>query len=225
MPISTRNLTELPSIDALEKFTLSLAVLDAAMSPEWQYRYFSFNRNWIVTSGERVASARNGQGDEYFLVFGPNGAFLKGFDHESPMSPWQQKPRTVWPGVLDNVPAIFASQLAEPAFSMQNTTFCIWRTKDDSAWQRGDIEFPVGDDPDGSENLLWMLDGNAATYANFCSAYYERTVDLAAIENVYAHSLLTMELLADLNPDASWTDVAPECIAMGYPVDAMSRQP
>lgn len=204
MALSTRNLNALPAIPELEKIALSIAVLDAVMSPEWDYRYFSFDRQWA--HGERMASARNGQGDDYFLVFGPAGAFMKGFDHESQMSPWQQKTRSVWPGILDKVPAVFASQLAEPAFSMKDTTFCIWRTNEDLSWRRGDIEFPPGDDPDGSENLLRMLDGRPRSYAQFCEDYYEVQVDIATVTSVYTHSPLTEEVVKELNPDAPWPD-------------------
>jgi hypothetical protein len=220
MAISTRNLGALPNIPELEKISLSIAVLDAVMSPEWQYRYFSFDRRWGGGSEERMASARNGQGDEYFLVFGPMGAFMMGFDHESQMSPCQQKSRTVWPGVLDKVPKVFSAQLAEPAFSMGNTTFCVWRTTADLSWQRGDIEFPPGDDPDGSENLLWMLDGRPGTYAQFCKEYYERQVDIATVTSVYAHSPLTEGLVKVLNPEASWLEIAAECEKMGYSISS-----
>jgi hypothetical protein len=79
----------------------SLAALDAIIEPEWEYRYYSFNSKWAES--EAMGSMRNGQGDEWFCVFSPVGAFLKGFDHESEMSPWNQEPKRVWPGVLDGV--------------------------------------------------------------------------------------------------------------------------
>jgi hypothetical protein len=47
---------------------------------------------------------RNEQGDAWFCVFSGVGVFLKGFDHESQMSPWSMQPH-VWRGVLDDVPA------------------------------------------------------------------------------------------------------------------------
>jgi hypothetical protein len=101
MPISTRDLSRLPSIDRLEKITQSIAMLDAIVSPNWEYRYFSFNGEWDVSRKERMASMRDGSGDEYFMLFSPKGAILKGFDHESPMSPWQREPVAVWPGILE----------------------------------------------------------------------------------------------------------------------------
>ncbi len=132
MPISTRDLSGLPNTRTLEKITQSLAVLDAIMSPEWEYRYFSFNPKWDQPSGERMASMSNGSGDEYFLLFTVGGAILKGFDHECPMSTWPRTPNAVWPGVLDHVPEEFAAFLSEPAFNLKDTTFCIWKRSSDS---------------------------------------------------------------------------------------------
>ena len=153
MPISTRDLSQLPSIDRLEKLAQSIAMLDAIVSPDWEYRYFSFNAAWDTSLKERMASMRNGSGNEYFLIFSPHGAILKGFDHEAPMSPWKREPVAVWPGVLDSVPDAFASFLAEPAFSMGDCTFCIWREPSDEHWQHGPVTFPESDtdDPDGSK--------------------------------------------------------------------------
>ncbi len=45
--ISTRNLAALPGIDDLRRLCQSLAMLDAILEPEWQYRYYSFNSRWI----------------------------------------------------------------------------------------------------------------------------------------------------------------------------------
>src|SRR5258708_37399246 len=151
MPISTRDLSGLPNTRTLEKITQSLAVLDAIMSPEWEYRYFSFNPKWDQPSGERMASMSNGAGDEYFLLFTVGGAILKGFDHECPMSTWPRTPNAVWPGVLDHVPEEFAAFLSEPAFNLKDTTFCIWKRSSDSAWQRGPSSFPEAKHRAGSE--------------------------------------------------------------------------
>ena len=115
--------------------------------PEWDYRYYSFNSKW--SAGQEMTSMRNGQGDAWFCVFSDVGVFLKGFDHESQMSPWSAKPPQVWRGVLDEVPDRFNPFATEPAFSMGDTTFCIWRGHDDDVWRTGHIEWPSGEDPDG----------------------------------------------------------------------------
>jgi len=216
MPISTRDLSGLPDLQTLEKIVRSLAMLDAILSPEWVYRYFHFNPNWDPATGDRMASMRNGSGDEYFLLFTAAGAILKGFDHESPMSPWTRTEKTVWPGVLDRVPKEFAAFLAEPAFSLEDTTFCIWRRASDSAWHCGPIAFPEGQDPDGSERLLWALDGNPAAYAEWAHEYFDKRPDLDAVHQVFQHEPLTPALLAKLSSQKSMAEALHDAEEIGY---------
>ena len=209
----------MPDIETLERLTQSIAMLDAIISPEWEYRYFSFNAAWDSSKSERMASMRNGSGDEYFILFSPQGTILKGFDHEAVMSPWSQEPTKVWPGVLDHVPASFASFLTEPAFSMDNCTFCIWRESGSIAWHRGPITFPEEEaDPDGSQNLLWMLDGDPATYKQFAADYFETTLNIDSVSSLYAHSPLTPTIVAELNSEASWDSAKEAAQEIGFPI-------
>ncbi|MCI0488117.1 MAG: hypothetical protein L0229_16130 [Blastocatellia bacterium] len=192
-------LASLPNIDSLKKVSRSLAMLDAILSPEWEYRYFSFNSHW--GPNEMMASMRNGCGDEYFILFNPVGAILKGFAHESVMSPYANESGKPWPGVVDEVPNEFQHFLKEPAFSINDVTFCIWRKYGERRWQTGNIDYPEGDDPDGSEELLFALDSNPSTYQEFAQEYFERDIDLSAIEHVYRHKPLTEEIIKALNAD------------------------
>jgi hypothetical protein len=73
---STRDLSRLPGIERLRKLTQSLAMLDAIVSREWEYRYYSFNSRW--SAGEQLASMRDGSGDGWFCAFGAPGSFFKG---------------------------------------------------------------------------------------------------------------------------------------------------
>jgi hypothetical protein len=113
---STRDLSQLPDVEGLRKLLQSLAMLDAVVCREWQYRYYSFNARWYT--GEQMGSMRNGCGDDFFALFNAAGCFLKGFAHEAPMSPYAFDPPTLWPGVLMGVPEEFSSGLKEPAFKM-----------------------------------------------------------------------------------------------------------
>jgi hypothetical protein len=171
--VSKAILRSLPDIEGLRKLTQSLAMLDAILSPEWDNRYYSFNSKW--DEGEMMASMRNGSGDEYFILFDSHGAIMKGFDHESAMSPWSAEEEKLWPGIFDDVPDEFQSFLSEPAFSIQETTFCIWRRYIDSSWRVGTINYPDEDDPDGSEYMLSILDGRPSTYKEFAESYYGKT--------------------------------------------------
>jgi hypothetical protein len=211
--ISTRNLAALPGIEALKKLTQAMAMLDACLSPEWEYRWYSFDAAW--DSSEQLASMRNGSGDAWFCVFGARGAILKGFDHESPMSPWQTG--QVWRNVLHQVPPSLGALIADAAFSREDTTFCIWRAREDRAWQVGAVSFPAGDDPDGSGWMLSMLDSNPLTFQDWAKDYYERPIDFAAVEHIYAHQPLTAEIVRTLNPTIDLSVLAQDVAEIGYP--------
>jgi hypothetical protein len=220
MTISTRHLTLLPDVDRLRTLLQSMAMLDAILSPDWQYRYYSFNAHW--SGGEQMGSMRNGSGDDFFALFNASGCFLKGFAHESLMSPYRKRPKRIWPGLLDSVPAEFAACLKEPAFSIDNVTFCIWRGHANKAWSSGTVEFPDGSDPDGSEQLLAVLDGQPASYKNWAENYYEVPASLTAVQQIYAHESLTEGLIRLVNSDLSLAQLATDANEIGYPVTRAS---
>ena len=74
------SLSLLPSIAETRRITRSLAMLDAILCPEWECRYYNFNCAWGLC--EKMASMRNGAGDDWFLLFNSEGAVLKGYHHE-----------------------------------------------------------------------------------------------------------------------------------------------
>ena len=163
---------------------------------------------------------RSGSGDAYSIVFSPAGVFIRGFDHESVMSPYRSG--QVWPGLVATVPDVFAGSLHEPAFSHQvgvlEATFCLWRRRDDARWHTGDIELPDGDDPDGADRLsATLLDGTGLAYQRFARDYYGTTVHRDAVADIFALSPLTDELVQRLNPDVRVADLAEDLAEIGYP--------
>ena len=217
--VQKQRLASLPDIESMKRLSQSLAMLDAIMSPDWESRYYSFNSKW--SEGEMTASMRDGSGDEYFILFNSHGAIIKGFAHESPMSPFGDEPPKVWRGVLDDVPSEFQDFLSEPAFEIEATTFCIWRRYTDSSWQVGDIDYPEGDDPDGSEDLLSILDGNASTYQEFAADYFEEEISLSAVEHIYEHQFLTEEIISELNAEVSIDELQNDIEEIAYPNGAI----
>ena len=209
--VSTRNPGERPDIPTFRRLTRSLAVLDAILSPAWEYRYYSFDSHWAP--GELMASMRNGQGDQWFASISASGIILFGLDHESPM----YRPDNPWPGVLDGIPPEFTPFRDEPAFDTRNTTFCIWRRAAAPAWEHGPVHFPPGDDPDGSADLLRHLDGQPETYVAFAAEYYEVAVPLDAVAAIYRHEPITDALVARLNPTLSVHDLASDLAEIGFP--------
>ena len=214
MPKASYRLTELPSVENLKTLCQSLAMLDAIIYPEWEGRYYSFNNHW--SSDIALASMRDGEGDHWFILFASPGSLIKGFAHESVMSPYRIQPPSVWPGVLDSLPETLKSLLADPALLMEDVTFCFWRTSQDIAWTRGNVVYPPGEDRDGSLDLLTLLDGNPESYQKWATEYYEREVDLDAVRHVYEHNSLTPSVLAALNPNLTLADLSEDIEEIGF---------
>jgi hypothetical protein len=211
---------KLPAIDALRDHCRSLAVLEAILSPDWADRYHSFDARWSQT--EAMASMRDGSGDEWAIVFSPAGAWIRGFAHESPMSPYAED--GPWPGVLDDVPDVFRACVEEPAFTdedgMPVVTACLWRQAADDGWSTGTIDFPErpAGDPDGAESLFGLLtDRSAEAFQRWAEDYYEVPVDVEAVRHVLASRPLTDAVVRALNPDLTVAGLAEDLARTGYP--------
>lgn len=202
----------------LREWSVSLAVLDAIMSPEWETRYFSFDPSW--GEDQEMASMRNGSGDDYAVVFAPAGAYVRGFDHESPLSPWARPSLEVVRGLTEGVPAALREHVTEPAFTLNDVpsiTVCGWREASAQAWTFGEPLDPGLRGEDGGASWLFAeLDGRPETYQAFAEAYYEVTVPLPAVAALFERRPLTPALVAELNPEADFDDVVAEVTALGY---------
>ncbi|GFE81718.1 hypothetical protein GCM10011487_37180 [Steroidobacter agaridevorans] len=195
----------LPSILEIRRITQSLAMLDAILCPEWEYRYYSFNSGW--GPGEEMASMRTGEGDDWFLLIYATGAAIKGFAHE--LADDLLLPQNI----QAQVPPDFASFLSEPAFSMQQATFCYWRRTNDSSWSK--VSSALTDD--GSDDMLKLVVSDASAYKEWAEGYYEIPVSLNAVAALFSHQPLNDSVIRALNPDAAVNSVYAEASEIGYP--------
>jgi len=208
---STRNLLQLPGAVSLKRLLQSVAMLDAVICPEWEYRYYSFNAKWAAD--EMMGSMRNGQGDDVFALFNCHGVFIKGFDHESVVASLRLPSEQFY----RDLPHQFSACCIEPALSPEFVTFCMWRLFEDSGWSRAKIALPTSDDADGSAHLLAILDCSPETYLRWATEYYEREVSAQAVIAVYEHRALTEEIVAALNPTCSLASLREDIAEIGYP--------
>ena len=84
---STENLNLIINPENLQKLCKSISAIEAIISPEWEYRYYSYQKDWSGT-GE-FCEMRNGQGDQMLILFGKDGICINGFAHESEMNGWK----------------------------------------------------------------------------------------------------------------------------------------
>jgi hypothetical protein len=211
--ISARDPSRLPGPDQLRAIMVSIATLDAILSPEWQFRYYSFNSRWSDDSA--MGSMRDGSGSHWFALFSPRGVAIHGLGHESPIF----RPGDPWPGIFDELPEEFHQDfLSEPAFTTENSTFCIWRLRGDSSWRSGNTVLPTTVDPDGSQSLLAILEGRPEQYVQFSQEYYERDPDLEIVRAVYGHRPLRKAMVVALNPDVDLKTLLADLKEIGYPM-------
>ena len=212
MRVSTATPERIPEIETLRRLTKSVAMLDAIVCPEWEYRYFSYDSKWAP--GEEMASMRDGCGNDWFLLFDRHGAALKGLAHEYPLA----SDASFAARIQQTVPAEFSSFLKEPAFSMDMASFCIWRRTTDNGWT---VVTPakggVSPEDDGSADLIDVFDGNPETYRAWAVHYYDREIPASAVEAIYEHQALSNQLVASLNEELSLPDVLSDAMQIGYP--------
>ena len=214
--IATQNLTLLPEVEELRRLLQSLATLDAIMTLDNGGGYYYFDCRWA--KNQQVGQMTDGSGDDFHAYFNRHGCFLKGFAHESTMSPYQHNPKSVWPGVLEDVPPVFDSALNEPAFSMEDTTYAIWRQNADNQWSCGNIEFPEHPYRDGSEEMLSILDGQPNSYVEWATEYYETEIETQPVEHIYQHLPANNDIVKSLNPDATLGKLNNRFVQIGYPI-------
>ncbi|WP_236624726.1 hypothetical protein [Rhodopirellula sp. SWK7] len=120
-----------------------MSAITAVFAVDCGESQFEFHPNW--SRHEQMSAIKNGCGDELFAHFVPGGCFIKGFAHESKMTPFKRNPPQLWPGLFDSVPNAFAHSLNEPAFDIPATTFVIWRLTSDDGWSTSEIEHSDND--------------------------------------------------------------------------------
>ncbi len=211
MVISTSKLQDIPDVPTLKRLLQSIAMLDAILEPERQYRYFSFNARW--SERETMGSMRNGQGDDYFVLFNAGGAFIKGFVHDAAIV-GQRVPAELF---YRGLPVEFEECAREPAFSPESVTFCLWRLNSQRSWSRSEIPLS-GIDADGSARLLAMLDGCPETYRAWGMDYYERDIAAEYVAAVYRHEPLTEAVIQALNPEQRLAFLKDDVEQIAYPV-------
>lgn len=240
---STQNLHLLPNPQDLKQLCKSISAIEAIISPDWEYRYYSYQKNWSAT--EEVCEMRNGEGNQMLILFKQEGVIINGFAHESKMNGWKriQEPiemnflqklaskqkfksvlaQQIWSGLLDNIPNIFNEFIYNQPIKSIGTTFCVWQTNSDSTWQIGNIKLPNDDYKDGSSKLLELLDGNPLTYQKWASSYYEEladdnTLNINAITRIYNGITISKDLALKINPSIDdFNKLKSDLDEIGYP--------
>lgn len=141
----------LPSPEVLERRWRALALLNAALDdtdrPRWGFR--------TDDAGARIGTFDNWGGNTGFGVFTGAGAFVRLFDHESPLSPYDLD--ETWPGLLEGIPAPFTDYVERIDLGDEPDCPCITTV----AWNVGDGWRSTAPEPledGGVPDDSWMID-------------------------------------------------------------------
>ena len=204
---STSDPSGLPEPELLRHICKATAALDAVLQADDWLCYHSYFPEW--GDGIQVAKIDNGAGDDLFCIFSSVGTVLKGFAHESPLSPHAQEEYKVWPGIYDGLPAPLSALLDDSAFEREDVTFCLWRTLGGTAWETGPVQFPADGD-DGSSFLLGTLFPTAEDYVDWAQDNYEAEIPLEPVQQVYECLTLDEETARRINPSGKYEAVQQE---------------
>ena len=185
------DINELPSINEVKKILQGLALLDAILMPEWEYRFFSYNCNWNGKGTEAMASMRDGEGNEYFLYFSCLGVAGKVFYENSIQKPLSS---------LEKMPNIFESFKNEVSFNIKHSSYFFWRTYEDNEWftAPNNLEF---------YHLLGFIKKNYKGYKVWAENYYEINIDSKTLKEVFTYLSINSEQLSILNSEITLEDL------------------
>lgn len=192
---------QMPTPENLERTCRGLAILDAILSEDWEFRYFSFNAEWDETRHERMASMRNGEGDSWFIVFSGEYVFFKAFWHEHAREDAVQ--------IYDGLPAALEAQRHEPAFSMEYVTFGGWYDPASGWTLRGN--------PEPMKEELAILAGDPEVYRAYAQAYFEVDVPVDAVAHVLALRPLDAATLAAISRERILESLEDDLAEIGAP--------
>lgn len=206
--ISTKDHTLLPDANKLRSICKAISVLDAILSQEWEYRYYSYNNNW--SDHEEFFEMRDGSGDQMLVLFAQNDCVINGFAQE-----YKQQNKQ---NLTENLPSIFNEFISgEPANSI-GTTFCLWTTEQKN-WHTGQLE----NFEDNSEEMLNIFDGDPQTYIDWATEYFEESykesgIPLETVKKIYAGQILTKKMVLSIVDEVEdWEQLEADLNEIGYP--------
>ncbi|MDR6880424.1 hypothetical protein [Bacillus sp. 3255] len=200
-------LERLPNPVNLKKLMKIQATLNIILCQDEWLRYHSFVQDW--DEGVCMAKINNGAGDHLIMLFSPEGSIMKGFDHESELSPYAQDEHKVMQGIYDDVPKELLSLLEDDAIEKDDVTFCIWRKNNDTNWHKGKVEISQGES-DGSDFLLGCICHTPEDFVEFAMGYFELSPSLDVVAKIYDDFPITEEMINILNPDCDVKEVLQE---------------
>ncbi len=174
----------LPNPSVLKDTAKRIALLDAVLMQEWEYRYYSFNSRW--NEGEEMSSMRDGSGNEFYILFRNTECCIKIIDKEINNTKDILKETGKIQGRGN---AFIDCFLSEPAFDPEYISFLFWNI--DGRWKH------LGSDKTEFLNIFLHPESE---YRKIAEDYYERDISDELLKRMLT-GRLEMDLFLELNPE------------------------
>ena len=198
----TQKYQTIPDVNTLRNHLMLYAKIDFLLSLEDEDEdgaYYHYDdKDWLP--GGDYIRVDDGCGDHVHILMTPNGTVIKGFAHESKLSPYNPH-LPEWISRHDffaGLPEELKKEIINPSFEPECTTFVVWAQEGDR-WQFAAMAEALNEF-DGSAEFLEPL-ADLASYYNLLTEYYEVELDWAALEKLYHGAPFTESILATLFPE------------------------
>lgn len=180
----------------LKQILDKMTILDIIMCPK-EEDYLRITTMQKIENGYKYI-VDNGSGDSLIIFITSNGAYIKGFDHESK---WNQFGADEWnedfyEQVYKNAPSEFF-ELVGNEDERNETTFCMWNVDDTEKWYQNETLYD--DDDGGKEFLLGYIMESAKEWCEWAEDYYEQELNMDIIKKVYNGASIDDEIISKLN--------------------------
>lgn len=185
----------------LQRLT-AYSIIDVIMNAGAEYDGSVYHCNTDWNAGVALFTIDDGCGDHFHILCSKQGCIIKGFGHESDLSPYNYDETENYPNYrfYENMPHELYELLGDEVLERDLLTFCAWHTAGDDSWRSAHM--PVPDDwRDGSTDFLDYLSGRD-DYIAWLKEYYEADIDSAAVTDILDGAAITGELVAELNAAA-----------------------
>lgn len=176
-----------------------LALLNAIIEPDWEYRYFSYNSQW--GDGDEMASLRDSCGGEWFILFSKGRVAFK---CTSPVDGLVNN----FSQLKDSMPIEYSGFINEAAFSMDSGS-CIWYLEGDTWVKLGGM---VSDLP--NPEVIQQM--SATDCCQFFESIYEQKFEVDKVKPILDGGL-NIEMALTINSDLNLDNLKLDMLEIGIP--------
>ncbi|MBR2564210.1 MAG: hypothetical protein IKE29_06270 [Paenibacillus sp.] len=218
------NGTPIMEAPILHQWMRVMAVLDIILCDEEWLRVHRYHE---LRPDIAWGSVDNGTGDHLHVLFTNTGTLIKGFDHESPLSPYAREDGEIYPGMYEGIPEELHSILCqhEEELNREDVTCCIWQEGDDLKWKTGSwMKYALAEEHEtdaegGLDFLLGYIEETPEAYIDWAEGYYDmQEMSLAAVTEIYNHAPVNADLIRRLNPNRKVSVAMDEIKECGWAV-------